>query len=177
MRAARAPLAKLGVAIAIVVLLAPMTPVTLTMKLAPSESAVAVRQSSLTDASCLIREEAPRLDALPAGTIFAPLDIGPTILLRSHHSVVATGHHRAEEAMADVIQAYISPPDEAQAIVASRDADYIALCANLTEPSLYAYEAPDGLAARLREGAVPEWLEPIALDGSSSEFLVYRVRR
>lgn len=174
-RSERAPIAKIAAVLVFILLLAPMTPVTIAGKLAPAGSELAVSQTSVGQSSCLIREEAPKLAALPESTIFAPLDVGPTILLKTDHAVVATGHHRAEAAMADVIKAFTASPDDARAIVAAHDADYIALCANLAEAGLYAHEAPDGLMARIRDGNPPPWLEPVAI-GAAEQFRVYRVR-
>ncbi|MEW4449477.1 hypothetical protein [Qipengyuania sp. JC766] len=127
------------------------------------------------EASCDPLARARNMDRLPAGTVFAPLDIGPAILLESDHSVVATSHHRAEDAMRDVIAAFIAKPADAEPIVRQRGARYLALCSDLAEARLYAAARPDGLAAQIIAGREPEWLEPIAMPGAD-EFRLYRVR-
>ena len=175
LRNSRAPQARFGVAVAFILLLAPMTPVTLGARIAQTNSATERAQPAVSSGKCLIRDEASRLNRLPAGTIFGPLDLGPTILLQSHHSVVATGHHRAETAMADVITAFTSNPVQARALVAKHHADYMVLCANLSEANVYAHEAPQGLMAHLQAGQFPAWLEPVDL-GGSNDFLVFRVK-
>ncbi len=125
-RRSRAALTKEGAVVAVIVLLAPTTPVMLATRFAPSDQAEAAGQTNVADPSCLIREEAVRLGTLPQGTVFAPLDIGPTILLKTEHAVVATGHHRAEQAMADIIRAFTADEETARQIVATHNADYIA---------------------------------------------------
>ena len=166
---------KLAIAAMFLLLLAPFTPVTLYSMAKPTEENVAFRQASMDEASCRVREQVPLLDRIPAATIFTPLDIGPAMLLGSHHSVVATGHHRSEDAMADVINAFSGSPSEAEAIVKSRNADYLAMCSDLTETLLYEYENAEGFAAQLKYGNYPDWLEPVDL-GQTEEFLLFRVR-
>ncbi|MBX7541634.1 hypothetical protein [Qipengyuania sphaerica] len=173
LRQAASTARKLAIALAFLLLLAPYAPVTLYSMALPTEENMAFRQANLGEAECRVREQVPLLDAIPATTIFTPLDIGPTVLLGSHHSVVATGHHRSEEAMADVINAFLWSPDEAEPIV-KRHADYLALCADLTETLLYENGNPEGLGALLKAGGHPDWLEPVDL-GQSEQFLLFRV--
>ncbi|GAA4642457.1 hypothetical protein GCM10023115_05830 [Pontixanthobacter gangjinensis] len=160
-------------AIAIILILLPATPITLYRSFAakpeiPPTSAVA-------DSRCDIQDHAEKLANLETGRILAPLDIGPSILLKSGHSVLATSHHRAEMAMRDVIVAYTSVPAEARPILRDRDIDYVVMCTDLVEPKLYADANPDGLAAKLLAGESPEWLEPVVMDGPK-EFQVWRIR-
>ena len=168
-------MAKVAATLLIVMLLAPTTPLTLAVSVAPPDNGLAVPEQMSANASCRITDEAPKLNGLPKGTIFAPLDIGPTILLKSHHAVTATGHHRAEEAMADTIAAFTANPERARTMIADREIDYIVVCANLAEANLYSHEAPQGLMAQLQARKFPAWLEPVDL-GGSDDFLVFRVR-
>ena len=171
-RQQRAPLAALGLAAVIVAVLAPMSLVMAARQLLPQEEPVA---QNVASGSCDIYANASLLAQLDEGVILAPLDIGPAILLETQHRVVATGHHRAAQAMGDVISAFTAPPDEARAIVARRQADYLALCTDMTEAQLYRNEAPQGLAARLLQGEEPDWLERVDLKGPA-ELAVYWVR-
>ena len=173
-RMEKAVAARIASVLILIMLLVPMTPVTLWQNLAPDTQVEGKPARSVDEARCVIREQAGLLGKLPKGTVFATLDSGPSILLESHHGVVATGHHRANEAMADVINGFTKPADEARPIIASRGADYVALCSDLVEASMFAALAPDGLGADLVAGNPPEWLEPVDL-GGPEEFLVYRV--
>lgn len=114
------------------------------------------------------------LTRLPRGTIFAPLDIGPDLILATDHSVVATGHHRGAAAMHDVITAFIVDPPVARSIVARHKSRYLVLAPRLPEIANYRDLAPHGLAARLADGDVPDWLEPLPgpHDGSLKIFAV-----
>jgi hypothetical protein len=174
-RNVRRPSKRVMILGAIVLLLMPSAPITIGGKLAPS-AAIAAVGPGVSSARCDVQDQAARLDALPRGTIFAPLDIGPSILLESHHSVVATSHHRAEDAMHDVIATFLAAPADARATVARHDADYVVMCTDLVESELYANAAPSGLARQLLDGSAPDWLEPVDL-GGPDQFRVWRVRR
>lgn len=121
-----------------------------------------VAQSGMAQVSaCDIAGRAGVLAQLPKGTVLAPLDIGPALLLASPHDVVATGHHRGAAAMREVIAAFTAKPDAARAMLRARHVRYLALCPDIAEPQIYARAAPDGLAAALLARRVPEWLEPV----------------
>ncbi|ANU06866.1 hypothetical protein [Paraurantiacibacter namhicola] len=140
---------------------------------APGERAAPIL--SLAHSACDVTGSARKLDSLPTGTVFAPLDLGPAILLGSSHSVVATSHHRANDAMADVIGAFTQSPEEARKTIAARGADYVALCSDVAEPEIYRTANGRGFAAMLLRGSTPEWLEPVDI-GAPPQFRVWRVR-
>ena len=124
---------------------------------------------------CGVDRIAPALNALPESRVFAPLDLGPAILLATRHSVVATGHHRGLNAMRHVIATFTAPPDEAERRVRMSAARYVLVCPGLPEATLLAQYAPDGLMARLARDEAPGWLEPVALPRGSA-VKVYRIR-
>ena len=127
-------------------------------------------------ASCRFDPALPALRALPRGRIFAHLNIGPQLMLFTDHSVTATAHHRAPAAMLDVFQTLLGSPEAAQAVMERREIDYVVLCPGLPEIDRVVREAPDGLAARLRDGKTPDWLEPIALPAETG-IRAWRVKR
>jgi hypothetical protein len=125
--------------------------------------------------TCYSAGELGRLAALPTGDIAAPLDLGPAILVHSPHRIVASGHHRNEAGMRDLIRLFTVPAGEAAGIVAARGIDYFAACPQLLEPRHYASENPSGLWAGLAAGHTPDWLEPVAVPGAQV-IRVWRVR-
>ena len=177
LRGKAAPLVKLASAAAVLLLLAPNAVVMLADAVRPAkmEPADTVPARSVSASACDIYANASRLSRLPQGTVFAPLDIGPALLLETDHSVVATGHHRAASAMESVIGAFIAEPEQARSLIAGTSARYLALCTDMNEAQIYASEAPDGLAARLVSNEAPDWLERIALGGPAT-LAVYRIR-
>lgn len=164
---------KLGVAAA---LYAALLPAGLIALLLPREAPAAqAPASSLAFSACELHRNAAKLDALPTGTLFAPLDMGGHLLLDTRHSVVASSHHRAADGMRAVIAAFIAAPDEARAQVLASGADYLALCTDSGEIAVYRAAGGEGsLAAMLARGEAPLWLEPAAL-GTPPALKVWRV--
>jgi hypothetical protein len=111
---------------------------------------------------------------LPPATLFAPIDMGPDILLRTRHSVIATAHHRNVAGLTEVIRAFVADPKQARSIVAGSGATYLVGCDSLTELRSYARENPEGLAAMVRQGRAPNWLEPLPGKGP---LRIWRIRR
>jgi len=90
--------------------------------------------------------------------------------------VIATGHHRAEAAMHDVIGAFLVEPKVSRRILRSYGADYLVLCDDLAEPDLYARRGgPRSFAARLLADDAPDWLERVET-GAPASFRVWEVR-
>ncbi|MCC6926682.1 hypothetical protein [Novosphingobium sp.] len=125
---------------------------------------------------CSLPGSLPALDSVPPSTLFAPFEIGPTLLLQTRHSVIATGHHRAAAAMSDVINAYLADPAMAEAIVRRHGARYVIACSDLIEARNYAKFAPKGLMADLLVGKTPTWLEPVQLPTDAGELKLWKVR-
>ncbi|QFT76495.1 hypothetical protein [Erythrobacter sp. THAF29] len=125
--------------------------------------------------SCKVGDAAARLQVLPAGEFYAPLDIAPDLLLTTDHSVLATGHHRGDASMKVLIETALGSPDDARKILASRGTAYVIACPSLSELRNYARAAPEGFAAVLLDEDQPEWLRPVAL-GSDTDLKVWKVR-
>jgi hypothetical protein len=125
---------------------------------------------------CSLPASLPALRALPPATVFAPFDIGPSLLVHTRHKVIATGHHRASAAMRDVIDAYLADPAKAERIVRAHGASYLVACGDLIEARNYRVFAPKGLMAGLLAGQTPAWLEPVALPAAAGELKVWKVR-
>lgn len=114
------------------------------------------------------------LAAEPPAILFAPIDIGPALLILTPHSVVATGHHRTNAAMRRVISAFLADPGEAEKIVRAEGAQYLVVCIGLDEIDRVSRDAPQGLAARLARGETVDWLrfDPRL---SSGPLRIYRI--
>jgi hypothetical protein len=157
-------------------LYAALLPAALTGLLLPREALSGdAPAASLAFSACELHRNAAKLDALPTGTLFAPLDMGGHLLLDTRHSVVASSHHRAADGMRAVIAGFIAPPDQARAEVLASGADYLALCTDSGEIAVYrAAGGESSLAAMLARGDAPAWLEPVTL-GTPPALRVWRV--
>lgn len=112
-------------------------------------------------AACLEEDMLARLRMLDPALILAPFDLAPRLLLKTPHSVVASAHHRNNEAMRDAIRAFMSEPHTAEAIARRRGVDYVLTCTSLPEVSHYAARAPQGLQAVLETSKAPPWLQHV----------------
>lgn len=171
-RVGATPTARMAVIVAAICALVPASPVYLVKQAFARPDTNVV--SALGQSTCDLHESVGSLDRLAPATIFAPIDIGPAILEQTRHAVVATGHHRAQLAMKDVILAYTGTDEAAREIVSRHKAAYIVVCTDLVEPQLYAKEAPDGFIAHLLQGRSPAWLEELPMDAPAA-FKVWRV--
>lgn len=125
--------------------------------------------------SCVDAASVAALNRLSPTTLMAPLDIGPDLLQRTPHSVVATGHHRNNAAMALTIHAFIGPADKAREMARQGGATLIVACPHAPEFATFRQVAADGLAARLSRGDVPAGLEPLPL-GHGAQLRAWRVK-
>ncbi|MEP3051982.1 MAG: hypothetical protein ABJP48_04475 [Erythrobacter sp.] len=177
-RLMRAPTPRVIATAGVALALLPALPVMLFGWAMPAQASlggVAALEAKAPKASkCQIAETSRLLRNLPAGEIFAPLDIAPRLLLETDHSVIATGHHRGQAGMKVVIETSLASADDARIALSARGTNYVAICADLGEPRMYAHIAPQGFVANLIDGEPPEWLEPIELNSNSS-LKVWRV--
>lgn len=99
------------------------------------------------------------LERLPKANIMAGLDSSPAILQFTRHTVVASGHHRNQAAMADIIRTFTGSAAGAARIIRARNLHYIIVCDGSFELALYAAKAPSGFLSQLRAGHIPGWLK------------------
>jgi hypothetical protein len=116
---------------------------------------------------------APLAD-LPGGIVLGFIDAGPFLLMNTLHSVLAAPYHRNVKGDAAMLDVFLGPVSGAQIELARLGVDYVAFCPGAPERYIYAAAAPDGLAAALARGGVPDFLERVPLDGTS--LAVYRAR-
>ncbi|VWX62030.1 hypothetical protein [Sphingorhabdus sp. 109] len=110
---------------------------------------------------CKSDESLHRLNALPRANILSPFDYGPRILLLTPHSVLATSHHRNDQAMGDQIRIFTASPNMARSLLEAHNIRYIVACDGEAELGIYAKRHPEGLWARLVEDEKPDWLQPV----------------
>lgn len=120
-------------------------------------------------------DEIAALEQLAPTTVFAPIDISPSIMLRTRNAVIGTAHHRNAQGMKFVFDAFLAVPEDARTIVLRSSAMYLVV-APMGETERYREFAPRGLAAQLLRGEHPGWLVPVALPGLKA-LRLYRIQR
>lgn len=115
------------------------------------------------------------LSTLPRSHLFAMLDLGPEILVKTQHTVVASGYHRNMAKMREVVEAFSGDPAQASAIVHANNARYLVLCANGGDTAVFRTRRPDNLTNQLLTDQVPSWLQPMP-GFAAGPLRAYRVR-
>jgi hypothetical protein len=101
-----------------------------------------------------------QLAKLPKMYLFTNMGIGPATLLKTQHSSYTSGYHRSHAYMNRNIKAFTGTEAQAKAIIMASGTTHVLFCANQIDFNQYIDAAPNGLAARLSRGDVPDWLEP-----------------
>jgi hypothetical protein len=112
----------------------------------------------------------------PRGYVLTFVDLGPRLITVTHHDAVAGPYHRNQQAILEVMKSFRGPPEYARRVIARRGIDYVLICPNMSESTIYRSVAPDGFYSQLARGTAPAWLEPVALP-AGSPYRMWRVRR
>ena len=112
----------------------------------------------------------------PKGTVFTFVDLAPRIISVTHHSSIAGPYHRNDEAIGDVMKAFRGTPEQAREIISRYRADYLLICPDMSQATVFRANAPKGFYIQLERGRVPAWLKPVDL-GKDSPLRMWRVVR
>ena len=122
----------------------------------------------------------PTLSALrpvaqqPRGTVLTFVDLGPRLITVTPHNALAGPYHRNGQQIIDVMRAWRGDAANALATVHRYRVNYVLICPNLSESTIYQAEAPNGFYAQLARGRVPDWLAPVPLP-QGSPYRMWRV--
>jgi len=126
--------------------------------------------------ACLDTASYAPLARLPAGLVAANIDFGPFLLALTPHRILAAPYHRLSAGILAAHEILATAPEQARGAVARAGVTYLVTCgtrapddlADLTKSALAA-----SLWGRMQAREVPDWLEPVAVDGP---MIVYRVK-
>src|SRR3569623_538417 len=107
------------------------------------------------------------LDRLPPQTIFTFVDLGPRLVVVTHHDAVAGPYHRNGDAILDVQHAFSGSADQFRAIARRHGAPLLLTCPNVSGSPVYRARNPGGFYDQLARNKIPAWLEPVALPARS----------
>ncbi|MCF2514793.1 AcrB/AcrD/AcrF family protein [Sphingomonas sp. G124] len=165
----------LHAAAVVLVLLGVGAAVPVALQLIPQESQGGVR-AKVAQANRLC----PSLAALapiqrqPKGMVFTFIDLGPRLIVATHHDAVGGPYHRNDQAIADVMKAFRGDEAQAHRIIREYRSDYLLICPNMSTATIFMAEAPKGFYGQLIKGQVPSWLQPIPLP-KNSPFQMWKV--
>jgi hypothetical protein len=113
---------------------------------------------------------------LPRGYILTFVDLGPRLITVTHHDAVAGPYHRNGDQILAVHKFFRGNEANALATVSKLGVDYVMICPNMSESTIYRKEAPKGFYVQLASGKAPAWLAPVRLQADSL-YRIWRVRR
>ncbi len=107
------------------------------------------------------------LNRIPRAVMFTHVDLGPRLIVTTHHDGITGPYHRNGDAILDVHHAFQRSPDAFRAIAKRHGAIYLLTCPDMAETTVYQARSPGGFYAQLAKGQVPAWLTPVALPKDS----------
>ncbi|HEV2815895.1 MAG TPA: AcrB/AcrD/AcrF family protein [Allosphingosinicella sp.] len=132
------------------------------------------RAISRANNSCPTLRALGPVNRQPAGTVLTHVDLGPRLITVTHHDAITGPYHRNARQIIDVMRAWRGDEANMRATVARYHVDYLLICPNLSESTLYMAEAPNGFYGQLMRGKTPGWLRPIRLP-AGSPYRMWRV--
>jgi hypothetical protein len=112
---------------------------------------------------CMTQPALAALDRYRAQTVFTFVDLGPRLIVVSHHSAVAGPYHRNGDAILDVQHAFQGPPAQAHAIMRRHGATLLLVCPDMAESTVYRARSPGGFYDQLAHNRRFAWLTPLPL--------------
>jgi hypothetical protein len=98
------------------------------------------------------------LDDSTSGVVLAQVNLGPSVLLHTTHSIIVAGFHRAPQGIVAGIEVFGGDEDDMKRVVDQYDVDILAIC-----PAWLPQATPEPFAKRLAEGQSVPWLEPLPM--------------
>lgn len=108
--------------------------------------------------SCKEQSVLAALATLPKGLVLGPVDVGPYVLLYTHHAVISAPYHRFDRGIV-LGQSILYKMDlkEAEAAIRERGIDYVLICPDQTDTRL---------AAAILD-RTPSWLSEVSSPDAS----------
>ncbi len=172
-----APARRVAARLALLIAFSPV-PTGAVILLAQDSSTADARQS--VQAACDIRRALPVLNGARLAerprVIAAFIDMGPELLFRTRHAVLAAPYHRNVAGNVDVLRLFAAGTDEAaRRIIRRRKVDLIFFCPLSGARYVYQGDGERAFVDRLADGEIPAWLSPVPLPGET-KLLLFEVR-
>ncbi len=132
------------------------------------------RRVNAATGECLRTSRLMTLDRIPRATMFTFVDLGPRLIVVTHHDAIAGPYHRNGDAILDVQHAFGRSPMEARAIMKRHGATMLLVCPDMAEATIYRARNPGGFYDRLAHGRTFDWLTPVPLVRGSA-YRLYRI--
>jgi len=126
-------------------------------------------QQAESSSGCRSRASMSGLAAMRPGLVLSYIDLGPTILFNTGHSVIAAPYHRNGAGLRFAIDVFSSTDDSlAERTLRERGVSLLAVCVDSVERQIYARASEDSLSDRLSRNRAPDWLTAVPEAGTAS---------
>ncbi len=143
----------------------------------PEEPPSEYRQSvNIANWRCSTMQDLRAVALQPPGNVLTFVDLGPRLITVTPQNAVIGPYHRNSRQILDVMHAWRGNVANARATVDRYRIDYVLICPNMSEATIYRSEAPQGFYSQLANNQVPNWLQPVTLP-TGSPFKMWRVVR
>ncbi|MEM9267865.1 MAG: hypothetical protein AAGA78_02880, partial [Pseudomonadota bacterium] len=112
------------------------------------------------DAACARPSTLSVLNTLPPQAILTPLNLGPKLVLSTHHTGLSAPYHRSAEALGNGVLPFQEDADAIAAVLERRAARLVLVCAGSV------HGTDESIGSRLAASAPPEGFVPVPLDAS-----------
>jgi hypothetical protein len=144
--------------------------------LVPQEKSKSPPATGRANGSCPTLRALRPIALQPKGYVLTHVDLGPRLIAVTHHDALAGPYHRNHRDIVATMHAFRGTAEQARRTVEARRIDYVLICPNLSETTIYASQAKNGFYVQLVRGQVPDWLEPVELP-AKSPYKMWRVKR
>jgi hypothetical protein len=146
------------------------------LRLIPEKPAPARTHVAQANSRCPTAPALRPVARQPRGNVLTFVDLGPRLITMTHHNAIAGPYHRNAQQIIDIMLTFRGTPEKALDTVQRYRIDYVLICPNLSESTVYSAEAPNGFYRQLARGQVPAWLERVPLP-PDSPYRMWRVVR
>jgi hypothetical protein len=122
--------------------------------------------TSVQDASCREDPALAPLNAIAPAVFLTPMNLGPVLMLTTHHSSLSGPYHRSPAAFANGYLPFSLDETALRAYAGETNATHLMLCSGTT------YGV--GFARDLVDGAQVDWLVPVLIE--AGDLLVFEIR-
>jgi len=145
------------------------------LSLVPGEKLTPIRANvAAANRRCPSMAALAPINAQPKGTVFSFIDLGPRLIVATHHDAIGGPYHRNDKAIADVMKAFRGDEAQAHRIITEYRSDYLLVCPDMSTATIFMAEARNGFYGQLMNGKVPGWLQPVELP-KDSPFKLWKV--
>lgn len=170
----RSPLLRVPVMVAAVLLPTGIVAGLILKKLPAAQANAYAQRVNRATGQCVRTSVLTRVNAYPKATVFTFVDLGPRLIVTTHHNAIAGPYHRNGDAILDVQHAFQGGEAQARAIMKRHGATLLLICPDMAESTNYRARAPGGFYDRMAHGWVPDWLTPLPLP-KGSPLRLYRI--